>query len=88
MLIKLVAFERIGKAQEGYVLVDTEGTTILLGDMLGMEETTTRLALLPDSKLLEGQVLLALFYYNRENNRLQTQPLSIITEDMVVRMLY
>lgn len=88
MLIKLVAFERIGKAQEGYVLVDTEGTTILLGDMLGMEETTTRLALLPDGKLLEGQVLLALFYYNRENNRLQAQPLSIITEDMVVRMLY
>ena len=70
------------------MLVDTEGTTILLGDMLGMEETTTRLALLPDSKLLEGQVLLALFYYNRENNRLQAQPLSIITEDMVVRMLY
>lgn len=68
--------------------MDTEGTTILLGDMLGMEETTTRLALLPDGKLLEGQVLLALFYYNRENNRLQAQPLSIITEDMVVRMLY
>lgn len=56
--------------------------------MPGMEETTTRLELLPDGKLLEGQVLLALFYYNRENNRLQAQPLSIITEDMVVRMLY
>lgn len=88
MLIKLVAFNKIGKIGEDYVLVDKNNDTILLGNMPDMEDTTTRLSMLPDGALLENQVLLGAFYYNKDNRRLMIQPLSIITQDAVVRLLY
>lgn len=88
MLIKLIAFNRIGKTGEEYVLADKNDDTILLGNMPDMEETTLRLSMLPNGALLENQVLLGAFYYNKENRRLMVQPLSIITHDAVVRLLY
>ncbi|MEZ3445936.1 MAG: SWIM zinc finger family protein [Lachnospiraceae bacterium] len=88
MLIKLVAFNKIGKIGEDYVLADKNNDTILLGNMPDMEDTTTRLSMLPDGVLLENQVLLGAFYYNKDNRRLMIQPLSIITQDAVVRLLY
>lgn len=88
MMIKLIAFNRIGKIGEDYVLADKNDDTILLGNMPDMEETTLRLSMLPNGALLENQVLLGAFYYNKENRRLMLQPLSIITHDAVVRLLY
>ena len=88
MLIKLVAINKIGKIGEDYVLADKNNDTILLGNMPDMEDTTTRLSMLPDGALLENQVLLGAFYYNKDNRRLMIQPLSIITQDAVVRLLY
>lgn len=88
MLIKLIAFNRIGKIGEDYVLADKNNDTILLGNMPDMEDTTIRLSMLPDGALLENQVLLGAFYYNKDNRRLMIQPLSIITQDAVVRLLY
>ena len=88
MMIKLIAFNRIGKTDGGYVLADKNDDTILLGNMPGMEDTTLRLSMLPNGGLLRDQVLLGAFYYNRENRRLMVQPLSIITHDTVVRLLY
>ena len=88
MLIKLVAFNKIGKIGEDYVIADKNNDTILLGNMPDMEDTTTRLSMLPDGALLENQVLLGAFYYNKDNRRLMIQPLSIITQDAVVRLLY
>lgn len=88
MLIKLVAFNKIGKIGEDYVLADKNNDTILLGNMPDMEDTIIRLSMLPDGALLENQVLLGAFYYNKDNRRLMVQPLSIITQDAVVRLLY
>lgn len=88
MMIRLIAFNRIGKTDGGYVLADKNDDTILLGNMPGMEDTTLRLSMLPNGGLLRDQVLLGAFYYNRENRRLMVQPLSIITHDTVVRLLY
>ena len=70
------------------MLADKNNDTILLGDMQNMEETVVRLSMLPNDSLLENQVLLGAFYYNQENRRLMVQPLSIITQDAVVRLLY
>ena len=70
------------------MLADKNNDTILLGDMQNMEETVVRLSMLPNASLLENQVLLGAFYYNQENRRLMVQPLSIITQDAVVRLLY
>lgn len=88
MMIRLLAFNRIGKTDEDFVLADKNDDTILLGNMPDMEETTLRLSMLPNGALLENQVLLGAFYYNKENRRLMVQPLSIITHDAVVRLLY
>lgn len=87
-MIKLISFNKIGKIGEDYVLADKNNDTILLGDMQNMEETVVRLSMLPNASLLENQVLLGAFYYNQENRRLMVQPLSIITQDAVVRLLY
>ncbi|MDE6055586.1 MAG: hypothetical protein K2G55_17930, partial [Lachnospiraceae bacterium] len=88
MMIKLIAFNRIGKIGEDFVLANKNDDTILLGNMPDMEETILRLSMLPNGALLENQVLLGAFYYNKENQRLMVQPLSIITHDAVVRLLY
>lgn len=88
MVIRLIGYEQIGKNQMGFVLRMADGGTILLDDMPGMEPTAMRLALLPDAGLLKNQVLLGAFYYDTEAKRLKMQPLSIITESDIVRLLY
>ena len=88
MLIRMISFELIGRMGAEYVLRTAEGETIVLGNAPGMEATTDRLALLPDNRLLENQVLLGAFYYDGESRRLKLQPLSILTETDVVRLLY
>ena len=88
MLIRMISFELIGRVGEDYVLRTAEGETIVLGNAPGMEATTDRLALLPDNRLLENQVLVGAFYYDGESRRLKLQPLSIVTETDVVRLLY
>ena len=88
MLVRLVSFELIGRIGEGYVLRTADKETILLGNAPGMEATTDRLALLPDNRVLENQVLLGAFYYDRASRRLKLQPLSILTDTDVVRLLY
>ena len=88
MLIRMISFELIGRMGEDYVLRTSEGETIVLGNAPGMEATTDRLALLPDKRLLENQVLLGAFYYDGESRRLKLQPLSIVADTDVVRLLY
>lgn len=86
--LALLRFERIGRAEDGLALVDEEGGSILLGDMPGMEATVLRLPMLPDPALLERQTLLGAFFYDGTQRRLKLQPLSILTPDQVVRLLY
>lgn len=86
--IRLISFERLGKTRDGFALRTEGGETIALGDAPGMEPSTQRISLLPDEGLLRNQVLLGAFYYDREARRLKMQPLSILTETDVVRLLY
>lgn len=86
--VRLLAFEQIGQCGEGLALRTKEGETILLGDAPGMEPSCERIGLLPEEGLVHDQVLLGAFYYDGETRRLRLQPLSIITERDVVRLLY
>ncbi len=88
VLYRLVSYERIAQIGENLVLVDHEGGNILLGDRPGEERTTERLRLLPRAGLLKDQVLAGGFYYDRTARRLRFWPLSIVTEDGIVRLLY
>jgi len=88
MLIRLIAYEQIGRTDMGLTMKTMDGGTILLDDMPGMEATAERLMLLPDGELLKNQVLLGAFFYDTGAKRLKMQPLSIITEADIVRLLY
>lgn len=88
LYIRLISFALLGKAGDGYALKTESGETIALGDAPGMEPSTDRLALLPEEGYLQHQVLLGAFYYDSKEGRLKMQPLSIITREDVVRLLY
>ncbi len=88
VLYRLLSFEKIGLVDDALALMDESGGTILLGDRPGLESTTDRLRLLPWGGLLEKQVLLGGFYYDRQDRRLKFWPLSIVTEEGIVRLLY
>ncbi len=88
VLYRLIAFEQIGRIGETPVLADKNGATIYLGDCPDKEPTLQRLHLLTDRKLLENQVLLGGFYYDAVSKRLLFWPLSIVTEEGIVRLLY
>ncbi len=88
VLYRLIAFEQIGRIGETPVLADKNGATIYLGDCPDKEPTLQRLRLLTDRKLLENQVLLGGFYYDAVSKRLLFWPLSIVTEEGIVRLLY
>lgn len=88
VFIRLISFSLLGKGEEGYILQNEAGETIVLGDAPGMEPSTERIALLPDRKLLQNQVLLGAFYYDMAERRIKLQPLSIITDTDIVRLLY
>lgn len=86
--IRLISFDMIGRKGNTYVLQTGSGETIVLGNAPGMESSMDKIPLLPDSSLLKNQVLLGAFYYDASDRRLKLQPLSILTETGVVRLLY
>lgn len=88
MVMKLIQYKEIDKCDDGFVLVTKDGDNILMGNMPQMEETTTRIPILPGKYLFKDQVMLVAFYYNKKNHRLQAQPLSIITDKQIIRLLY
>jgi len=88
ILCRLLRYRRIGKAGEVAVLQDAQGETVALGDAPGLEATVRRLTQLPDPALLEDQALLGAFWYDAPARRLKLQPLSIVTDAGVVRLLY
>lgn len=86
--IRMIRYAFIGKCEEDYVMVDTFGETIFLGNAKTMEETVGKLAQLPNTDLLENNVMLGGFFYDSSSQRLKLQPLSILTDTDVVRLLY
>lgn len=95
-LFRLLRFARIGKVGESFVLVDPQGDTILLEDMPGLEGgisselagSTAWLPLLPDAALWEDQSLLGAIWYDAAAGRMKMQPLSIVTDRAIARLLY
>lgn len=88
ILCRLLRFGLIGRIGGTAVLRDPQGDTVALGDAPGLEGTVHRLSQLPDPALLENQTLLGAFWYDGTERRLKVQPLSIVTDTDVVRLLY
>ena len=85
---KLIRFAQISHSPEGLALTDSQGSSILLADRPGTEPSTKHLLVFPEADALKDNVLLGAFWYDGVNRRLAIQPLSIITPDSVIRLLY
>lgn len=84
----LIKFAYIGTSEAGTVLEDESGERILLEDAPGTEPTMTRLNTLPDTGYLKGQVIFGGLFYNGDSKRISLKPLSIITPEAILRLLY
>ncbi|MNY74235.1 hypothetical protein D3C86_2132150 [compost metagenome] len=70
------------------MLLDEQGKQLLLTDIPYLSEPTTHLLPMLNRLFLQNQALLVMFEHNWKHNRLEAQPLSIVTTKEVVRLLY
>lgn len=86
----LLAFKRIARIDEGYVLEDHNGQTILLDNSITgeTEDTVKLLSYLPAAELLQQQVLFGIMQYDHATKRISIQPVSIVTDEQIIRLLY
>lgn len=87
-VVVLVSFKMIGCKEEKYYLEDQSGISIQLKDMEKKEKTLSRIAMLPDTSVLQGQVLLGAVYYDSNLKKMCMQPYTIITKNQIIRLLY
>ncbi|MBA2944151.1 SWIM zinc finger family protein [Paenibacillus sp. CGMCC 1.16610] len=87
--VMLLRFTEIRKTDaDSYVLLDEQGKQLPLADIQYLNETTTNLLPMLNKALLTNQAILVMFEQNWKFNRLEAQPLSIVTANEVVRLLY
>lgn len=87
--VALLYYEKICRAGDNIVLVDTEGQRLVLGDHEeSAEPETLRLIDLLDPEDMINQTMLVRFYHDIDAKRLYAKPLSIIRKNAVVRLAY
>lgn len=79
--------EENGKAQ--YILKDATGESILLENTkkAGTNDTLLSMKFMLQKEDLENQVMLGMFEYQEEDNKLIMQPISVITDSTIKRLL-
>ncbi|OCA85695.1 hypothetical protein A8F94_12530 [Bacillus sp. FJAT-27225] len=83
----LISFSRIGKVEGEWQLEDMNGVRLSLVDSPEDERPTLPLlGLLPDRDL-KNQAILVHFYHDQSTGMLGAKPLSIITENRLIRLL-
>lgn len=87
-VVILISYKMIGCRAGDYYLEDISGTGILLKDMEKKEQTLNRISMLPDTSVLQDQVLMGAVYYDTKLKKMCMQPYTIITKDQIIRLLY
>jgi hypothetical protein len=85
--LALIHFARLGEIGDQYVLEDSAGQRLALTDYREDQGTTANLSTILQ-KYCKDQVLLVMFHHNLDTQKLQAQPLSLITDDAVLRFMY
>lgn len=80
----LLSFAKIGKVGEAFVMEDETGQRIVLEDHF--EPYSTDLLELVEEKTLANNCLLVEFHHNPATGKLRGQPLSLITDDRIIRL--
>ncbi len=89
MYLKLIAFDKVGKTKDGQLILwDKAGEQIVLSDLMKENGSCGNLELIPSYDVIRDQVMLLAFYENREKHRIEAQPISIVSKDKIVRLLY
>lgn len=85
----LLHYTRIGRIDGNYVMEDAGGQRmILLDNPRGFEPPSVHMLSLMSRENLQGQVALVRFHNDMDAKRLYVQPLSIITDDSMIRLIY
>ncbi|MFC4306847.1 SWIM zinc finger family protein [Cohnella boryungensis] len=84
----LLAYSQIVEANGSYALKDIQGNLLALADLPCLQQPTTHLLPLLGNEDLNNQAALLMFEHDLESNRLMAQPLSIVSNNGVVRLLY
>ena len=71
-----------------YAMEDASGNQLIIRDREGWEAATDMLALLPEPDLFCKQALFGLIYYDTHDHRMCIHPMSLVTKDKIVRLLY
>lgn len=82
----LVAYAEIRRQDEEFVMLDRQGEALALSPLEGMSLMALRA--LPEQKLLADQCALLLFSYEAQTHRLIAKPMSLISAEHIVRLLY
>ncbi|WP_284646611.1 SWIM zinc finger family protein [Paenibacillus silviterrae] len=86
--VVLLHYKEIVRAGESYVLLDEDNRQISMADIAYLNEPTTHLLPMLNETLLKRQAVLVMFEQRMQEGRLTAQPLSIVTPEAVVRLLY
>ncbi|CAG7629757.1 hypothetical protein PAESOLCIP111_03133 [Paenibacillus solanacearum] len=86
--VVLLQYKEIAQAGASYVLLDEDDRPIPLTDIAYLGEPTTPLLPLLHKTLLKRQAMLVMFEHRMQEGLLTAQPLSIVTPEAVVRLLY
>lgn len=86
--VMLLQFAEIMKTDSAFVLLDRQGKQLPLADIPHLHEPTTHLLTLLNKQCLHNQAILVMFEHNWELNRLEAQPLSLVTANEIIRLLY
>lgn len=86
--VVLLQYAEIKKTESYFVLIDEQGKQLPLADIPYLNAPTTSLLTMLTKPHLENQSMLVMFEHNWTHNRLEAQPLSIISANEVIRLLY
>jgi hypothetical protein len=86
--VMLLHAAEIRKSEQSFVLVDEQGKQLVLADIPHLDHPTVSLLPLLNGEWLRGQAVLVMFGHDMTLNRLTAQPLSIVTSNAVIRLLY
>lgn len=85
--VMLLHVSRISRNDEGqYAITDEAGQSIALGDVF-LQSTVPMLRYLPEEKL-SGVSMLVMFEHSLTTGRLLAQPLTLVTNNEIIRLLY
>lgn len=85
-LAMVIRYEEIRQHKDDFVMVDASGNMLTLSSMKG--SSLHAFTSLPEEGLLHHQCALVIFSYDHKTHQLLAKPMSIISSEHIVRLLY